>query len=145
MLSSCWAPCFMLDSGYLNLEKASKIIAIYTGVVHFVFFFYGISLLFGGQSEVFFSPFFEFNRKDIFDALIIFVVYCILYIIICSWGLIHGIRTVSILFTLLDHSKQINIFSTGNSIFLFTMAVYVLVGNILYRSIWKLHTLPLLL
>ena len=56
--------------------------------------FYGIYLLCGGQSDTFFSPFFEFSRKDANILAALFVFYCILYLILCSIGLLHGIRSV---------------------------------------------------
>ena len=94
MLKRCWAPCFTLNSGYLALEKGSKLIAYYTATLHIVFLFYGIYLLMGGQSDAFFSPFFEFSRKDTNILAFLFIAYCIFYLIFCSIGLIHAIHTV---------------------------------------------------
>lgn len=96
MLSKCWAPCFTLNSGYLGLEKGSRLIAIYTATTHVVFIFYGIWILCGGQSDTFFSPFFEFSRKNMYVLAGLLIVYCIGYIVIGSLGLIHAIRSVRI-------------------------------------------------
>lgn len=93
MLSKCWAPCFTLNSGYLGLEKGSRLIAIYTATTHVVFIFYGIWILCGGQSDTFFSPFFEFSRKNMYVLAGLLIVYCIGYIVIGSLGLIHAIRS----------------------------------------------------
>ncbi|KAF7492442.1 hypothetical protein SSS_01114 [Sarcoptes scabiei] len=92
MLQRCWAPCFTLNSGYLGLEQGSRLIAIYSGVVHIIFLFYGIYLLLGGQSDSFFSPFFEFNRKDSNILAFFFIAYCIFYLFICSIGLLYAIK-----------------------------------------------------
>ncbi|KAH9529448.1 hypothetical protein DERF_003333 [Dermatophagoides farinae] len=93
MLKRCWAPCFTLNSGYLALEKGSKLITYYTATIHILFLFYGIYLLMGGQSDAFFSPFFEFSRKDTNILAFLFIAYCIFYLIFCSIGLIHAIHT----------------------------------------------------
>lgn len=98
MLSECWAPCFKLNSGYLRLELATKIIAVYTGVIHVVLLFYSIFIIMGGSSDTFFSPFFEFNRKTMTTLAIVLIVYCILYIFTCSYWLVKGVDTVSLSF-----------------------------------------------
>ena len=101
MLTQCWAPCFTLNSGYLGLEKASRLIAVYTATTHVVFVFYAIWILCGGQSDTFFTPFFEFSRKDMHSLAVILIIYCLAYIVICCIGLIRAIRTVSVTTTMI--------------------------------------------
>jgi len=96
MLARCWAPCFRLDSGYLGLERASLVIGTYTGVLHVVFGIYGLYILLGGQSDTFFTPFFEFSRKDMNSLAILFIVYCAAFVVAGSIGLRHGIKSVSL-------------------------------------------------
>lgn len=95
MLTSCWAPCFTLNSGYLKLENANKLIAVYSAVIHVVLLFYSIFILMGGQSDAFFSPFFEFSRKSMYTLAMLTILYCIFYIIMCSLGLLHAIKKVT--------------------------------------------------
>lgn len=97
-LKRCWAPCFTLNSGFLKLQTASIIISLYTAVIHFILIFYFIFILSGGQSDTFFSPLFEFNKYGMNVISICSILYCMFYIICCSFGLIHGINTVSQLF-----------------------------------------------
>jgi len=92
-LSGCWAPCFTLNSGFLNLRNGSIITSIYCGLIHVLIFFYSIYILMGGQSDTFFSPLFEFNRYGMTVCSIFLIIYTICYIIFACYGLIHGIKT----------------------------------------------------
>lgn len=94
MLTQCWAPCFTLNSGYLNLERASRLIALYTGATHVVAAIYAVWILAGGQSDTFFTPFFEFSRRDMYTLAGLLIVYSLAYILLCSLGLFRGVRTV---------------------------------------------------
>lgn len=94
LVKRCWAPCFTINSGFLNLPKASFIISWYTAVLHILVLFYALYILMGGRSDTFFSPIFEFNRYGMNWISAILVVYCLFFIICCSFGLIHGIRSV---------------------------------------------------
>lgn len=93
MLTECWAPCFRLDSGYLGLERASRLIATFTGSTHIVFIFYGVWILCGGQSDTFFSPFFEFSRRDMYVLATLLILYCLLYVFIGSLSLFRAIKS----------------------------------------------------
>ena len=94
MLTECWAPCFRIDSGYLGLERASRLIATFTGSTHIVFIFYGVWILCGGQSDTFFSPFFEFSRRDMYVLATLLILYCLLYVFIGSLSLFRAIKSV---------------------------------------------------
>ena len=95
-LSRCWAPCFTLNSGFLNLKNGSIIISIYFGLIHVLILFYSMYILMGGQSDTFYSPLFEFNRYGMTVCSIFLIIYSMSYIFFASSGLIHGIKTVRI-------------------------------------------------
>lgn len=121
MLTQCWAPCFKLNSGYLSLERASRLIALYTAVTHVVILLYAVWILCGGQSDTFFTPFFEFGRKDMYFLAVLLILYCLVYIILGSYGLIHALNSETRFFYLpwLYCTLMEVLFFTGFGIFLY--------------------------
>src|SRR5689334_14409851 len=103
-LSRCWAPCFTLNSGFLNLRNGSIITSIYFGLIHVLILFYSIYILMGGQSDAFYSPLFEFNRYGMTVCSIFLIIYSISYIFFGCYGLIYGIKTVRL------PNKYLNLF-----------------------------------
>ena len=94
LMKRCFAPCFSLSPiNGINLSLASIIISLYTIVLHFLAFFYFISILKGGRSDAFYSPIFEFD-KGMKTVSIVSLIYCILYIAFAII-LIIGIKKVS--------------------------------------------------
>lgn len=91
--NKCWAPCFVLNSGYVKLKIGSRIIALYTALLHVLVFFYAVDILKGGRSDTFFSPLFEFSRYGMNVISIVLLVYTPLYLLCGSWWLVRGIRT----------------------------------------------------
>jgi hypothetical protein len=75
------------------LELGSIFIAIYTAVLHFTFFFYGIYVLDGGRTDTFYSPLFEFGKSGMNWIASCLIIYSLFFIICCSVGLIYGIRS----------------------------------------------------
>ena len=97
LLSKCWAPCFTVkQSNFVTLNRGCILIALYTAFVHFFSFTYAIALTTESvRTDVFYSPFFELTQSKTRSWSIVLAIYSALYIICCSFSLIHGIRSVS--------------------------------------------------
>jgi hypothetical protein len=81
---------------YVKLEKAAIIISIYTALLHFLSLFYAIAILTNSvRTDTFYSPLFEFNRPATEFLAGVLILYSIAFIVLCSWGLIHGVQSVS--------------------------------------------------
>lgn len=108
-LHSCWGPCFTINQrNYVKLEKAAIITAIYTALLHFLSLFYAIAVLTNSvRTDTFYSPLFEFSRMTTEFLAGGIILYSIAFIFLCSWGLIHGVRSVSPAFFLFLSRLQV--------------------------------------
>lgn len=97
-LSTCWGPCFTVSQkNEIKLETAAIIIALYTALLHFLSFFYGMAILTDSvPTDTFFSPLFEFSRSKTELLSYVLMVYSLLFMVCCSYGLIRGVRSVSL-------------------------------------------------
>ena len=96
-LHSCWGPCFTINQrNYVKLEKAAVITALYTALLHFMSLSYAIAILTNSvRTDTFYSPLFEFSRPTTEFLAVVLILYSIAFILFCSWGLIHGVHSVS--------------------------------------------------
>lgn len=94
-LVKCWAPCFTLSKdSRIPLERGSILIALYTAILHVLTLFYGIAILSNSvRTDTFFSPFFEFTRNATVGLAIVLIIYSLFFIVCCSIGLVHGVRS----------------------------------------------------
>lgn len=95
LVTNCWAPCFTIrKSSTIKLEAATAIIAIYTGLIHLIVFFYGIYIIDDGRTDTFYSPIFEFNHSTNVWIAIAILIYSGLFIACGSIGLLYGLKSV---------------------------------------------------
>lgn len=96
-LHYCWGPCFTVNQrNYVKLEKAAVITALYTALLHFLSLFYAIAILTNSvRTDTFYSPLFEFSRPATKVLAGVLIAYSVSFIFFCSWGLIHGVQSVS--------------------------------------------------
>lgn len=93
-LQSCWSPCFTLNrDNRVSLETGSKIIAIYTAILHVLTFLYFLYIYFGGPTDQFYMPLFEYDLNTTRYWCIIFALYSLTYIL-SSWWLMYGVKKV---------------------------------------------------
>ena len=93
-LQNCWSPCFTLDKdNRISLESASVLISIYTAILHFLTFLYFLYIYFGGPTDQFYIPLFEFDLNTTKYWSIILILYSLIYLLCCYW-LHYGVKKV---------------------------------------------------
>lgn len=94
-LQNCWSPCFTLNrDNKVSLEEGSVQIAFYTAIIHVLSFFYSLYIYFGGPTDLFFIPIFEFDLNTTRFWCVLLALYS-LFCVICSYWLRYGIKKVS--------------------------------------------------
>lgn len=89
ILQKCWTP-FMIYS-WTSLKLGCIYCAMYTTVIHILCICYSIYVINGGNSDEFYSPFFELERHGLTAAVSFSIVFSLIFIVLSAL-LVIGVR-----------------------------------------------------
>ncbi|KFM59122.1 hypothetical protein X975_03206, partial [Stegodyphus mimosarum] len=89
VLKKCYTP-FMVYS-WTTIKLGCYYASLYTGIFHLLFICYALYVIDGGDSDEFYSPYFELNKFGATVAGSLTIVYCFIFLCVCIM-LIYGVK-----------------------------------------------------